>query len=278
MITGYSNIISVTTLPGLLLDLYPSAAAAYSVRKLRSAYTGNAIRVRRSSDNTEQDIGFDLTGNLDTSALTTFCSGTNGFVTTWYDQSGNANNSVQTTAANQPQIISAGSVILKNSKPSVEFDGSNDNFLLSSSIATTNSTYSIFDISTYTISSLGTSNTILGGNVGSIQLRYADIINFDILRTQQLGIISDNSRSINIQYLNSSFTKNTGNKNYANNILKVSNATNPAFSSAILNIGSSRGNLEFMRGTIQEVIIYTSDQLTNVSAINTNINTYYGIY
>ena len=48
-----------------LLDLYPSAAAAYSVRKLRAAYTGNAIRVRRSSDNTEQNIGFDATGNLD---------------------------------------------------------------------------------------------------------------------------------------------------------------------------------------------------------------------
>ncbi len=39
-----------------LLDQYPSAAVAYSVRKLRAAYTGNAIRVRRSSDNTEQEI------------------------------------------------------------------------------------------------------------------------------------------------------------------------------------------------------------------------------
>ncbi len=41
-----------------LLDDYPSAAAAYSVRKLRSAYTGSAIRVRRASDNAEQNIGF----------------------------------------------------------------------------------------------------------------------------------------------------------------------------------------------------------------------------
>jgi surface protein len=72
-----------------LLDTYPNAAAAYSLRLLRSAYTGSAIRVRRSSDNTEQDIGF-VSNELDTSALTTFCSGTNGFVKTWYDQSGNA--------------------------------------------------------------------------------------------------------------------------------------------------------------------------------------------
>jgi hypothetical protein len=43
----------------LLLDLYPNAAVAYSLRKLRTAYSGSAIRVRRSVDNTEQDFGFD---------------------------------------------------------------------------------------------------------------------------------------------------------------------------------------------------------------------------
>ena len=52
-----------------LLDTYPNAAAAYSVRLLRTAYTGSAIRVRRSSDNAEQDIGF-VSGSLDTSSLT----------------------------------------------------------------------------------------------------------------------------------------------------------------------------------------------------------------
>ena len=86
MITPYSNIISVTTLaPNLLLDTYTGAAAAYSLRLLRSSYSGSAIRVRRASDNTEQDIGF-VDNELDTSTLETFCSGTNGFVKTWYDQ------------------------------------------------------------------------------------------------------------------------------------------------------------------------------------------------
>ena len=93
-----------------LLDSYPGAAAAYSVRLLKSTYTGSAIRVRRSSDNAESDIGFSG-GNLDTSALTTFCGAGNGFVTTWYDQSGGGNNLTQTTAAQQPQIVSSGSVI-----------------------------------------------------------------------------------------------------------------------------------------------------------------------
>lgn len=85
-----------------------SAAAAYSVRKLRTAYTGSAIRVRRSSDNAEQDIGFTAGGDLDTTALLAFTGVGDGFVVTWYDQSGNAPNAVQGTASKQPQIVSSG--------------------------------------------------------------------------------------------------------------------------------------------------------------------------
>ena len=125
MITPYSNTISVTTLQvPLLLDTYSGAAAAYSLRRLRTAYTGDAIRVRRASDNTEQDIGF-VDNELDTSALTTFCSGTDGFVTTWYDQSGNGYDATQGTASNQPQIVSSGSVLTENGKPCVNFTGTN---------------------------------------------------------------------------------------------------------------------------------------------------------
>jgi hypothetical protein len=54
-----------------LLDNYPGATVAYSLRKLRTAYSGNAIKVRRSSDNLEQDIGF-VGNDLDTASLLTF--------------------------------------------------------------------------------------------------------------------------------------------------------------------------------------------------------------
>jgi hypothetical protein len=57
--------------PSLLLDDYPNSAVAYSLRQLRTAYTGAAIRVRRSSDNAEQDIGF-VGGDLDTQSLLDF--------------------------------------------------------------------------------------------------------------------------------------------------------------------------------------------------------------
>ena len=49
-----------------LLDLFPNAAAAYSLRKLRIAYSGNAIRVRKevSAVSSETDIGFLIDGSL----------------------------------------------------------------------------------------------------------------------------------------------------------------------------------------------------------------------
>ena len=108
-----------------LLDSYSGAAAAYSLRKLTSTYTGSAIRVRRSSDNTEMDIGFDSNGNLDTVALSQFVGSGSGFVKTWYDQSGNGRNVAQTTAANQPRIINSGSLELLNNKVCVSNYGQN---------------------------------------------------------------------------------------------------------------------------------------------------------
>ena len=51
-----------------LLDSYGGAAAAYSVRRLSSAYTGPLIEVQRASDSTTQDIGYDANGDLDTTA------------------------------------------------------------------------------------------------------------------------------------------------------------------------------------------------------------------
>ncbi len=92
----------------LLLDEVGSAAGAYSLgRKLSSSYSGSAFRVRRASDDAEQDIGFD--GNLvDVAAITTFCSGTDGYVTKIYDQSGNLRDIAQATTSQQPQIVFSG--------------------------------------------------------------------------------------------------------------------------------------------------------------------------
>ena len=87
--------------------------AGYAVTKISTSYAGSCLRVRRSSDNAELDIGF-VGSVLDTNSLAVHCGVGNGFVTKWYDQSGNARDVSQGTAGTQPQIYSSG-VMLTNS-------------------------------------------------------------------------------------------------------------------------------------------------------------------
>jgi hypothetical protein len=86
-----------------VLDDYTGAAAAYSLRKVRSAYTGSAINVRRSSDGDTKDIGFDANGDLDTTTLLAFVGGENKVVqsenlnTTWSKSSATPTASTEET-------------------------------------------------------------------------------------------------------------------------------------------------------------------------------------
>lgn len=108
----------LSSLPVGPLDLVPGAAVAYSVaRALSRAYRGQLIRVRRASDNAELDFYALGNGQLDTGAVAAFIFGTTGFITTLYDQSGNARNATQATAANQPAYQTDKSAL---------FDGAND--------------------------------------------------------------------------------------------------------------------------------------------------------
>lgn len=109
-----------------LLDLVPGAVAAHDLRLLKSDYAGPAIRVRRSGDSAETDIGFDENGDLDVTALLAHCGGADGFITTWYDQSGNGNDLTQTVSSSQPFIVLSGVVNRENGKPAIGFDGVND--------------------------------------------------------------------------------------------------------------------------------------------------------
>lgn len=97
----------------------PTAIEAYStgvtgLRHLKrkwSGYLGPCIRIRRSSDSTEQDINFAssaVDALVDTAAAVAFCGAGNGFVSRIYDQSGNGNDWIQATASKQPQAVGVG--------------------------------------------------------------------------------------------------------------------------------------------------------------------------
>lgn len=110
-----------------LMDITGAApSSGYSVRRLSSTYTGYAMKVRRSSDNTEQDIAFDFNGTVSTAQLLAFVGSGDGFVTVWYDQSGNGAHLTQTTAAYQPKIVIAGVVQTENNRPFIRFYGTSN--------------------------------------------------------------------------------------------------------------------------------------------------------
>ncbi len=90
-----------------LLDTYTGAKLAYSLRTIKASAT-NVVRVRRSSDNAESDF---TPTQLTDGTLTTWTGANDGFVRTWYDQSGNGNHIGQATAGSQPKIVSAGTYL-----------------------------------------------------------------------------------------------------------------------------------------------------------------------
>lgn len=94
------------------LDNFTTAlAVATSVEeRLLSSYPASSplIRVRRSSDNAELNIGSTSSGALDTAALLAFAGVGSAFVVTLYDQSGNGKDATQATAAAQPRVVNAG--------------------------------------------------------------------------------------------------------------------------------------------------------------------------
>jgi hypothetical protein len=108
---------------GFVLDALTGIQSAYSTRRLRTAYTGPLIRVRRSSDNAETNIGYDGSGNLDTVALLAFVGANSAFMTTIYDQSGNGLNLVSAGVGNSPRVVNAGTIEVIGTRPSPFYDG-----------------------------------------------------------------------------------------------------------------------------------------------------------
>jgi hypothetical protein len=284
----------------LLLDDYPNAAAAYSLRKLDKDYTGNAIRVRRSNDNTEQNIGFTSGGDLDTASLKTFVGANSGFVTTWYDQSGNSRNATQSTAANQPRIVNAGTVDRENNKPFIRFDGTNDFMNHEAQLFATTKVHDIFltgnnrdNTGTQIIYEQSANYNVVNG----AYVLYADASKTEIAQKIQVTPVNNNNvRSASRAYtsfqignflINRDVNDSTLQGRFFANNSEISMSFVSTFNYNIFNLnvsqnvaylGARSGGIAPAKLNAYEFIIYTSNQSSNRSGINTNINTYYSIY
>lgn len=243
-----------------LLDVYSSAYTAFSLRKLRTAYTGSAIRVRRSSDNAEQNIGFDAFGLFDTVSLLSFCGSGNGFVTTWYDQSGNSRNATQTTAANQPRIVNAGVVEKSNNKPAIRnFQAAATSLSFSGSA----STKSVFITLEYISNPSGDFEFFVGGAD-----YHGDPTNW--LAIYASASVQNGNNRLNGATTNLvTTTKTTGIK-----LITMIHQTTASLSSLGLGNIANRN----WEGYLSELVIYTTDQTTNIGGIESNINFIYNAY
>ncbi len=126
-LTLHSNIAYVGSIQDLPiigdLDSINNAISIIGTRVLKSKYKGPLIRVRRSSDSAEMDIG-SIAGMLDTSALLQFSGADSCYVKTMYDQSGSGRNFQRSTAAYQPLIVIAGvlQTVPGSSEPCIRFN------------------------------------------------------------------------------------------------------------------------------------------------------------
>ena len=263
-----------------LLDTYTGAAAAYSLRLLDSTYTGSAIRVRRSSDNTEQDIGFNVFGELDTVSLLAFAGTGDAFVKTWYDQSGNSNDATQTTTANQPKIYDGTTgVETSNGKPAVRFINSSATYLDAPSLgADTTTTY-------FEVHDRNGSNLNVWSPDRNVNAVCADGLTF-ISGTPYLGVtaliggvLKQPITAGDIQdYRLVYWLRNGTNSELGVNASSVATGTQSSSVNNRLRLGTRSGLQSPFDGYMSEFVMYRNDQSSNRTGIETNMNTFYDIF
>ena len=267
------------------LDAYGTPVVWYEMVKRFSAYSGPCIRVRRSSDNAEQDINFvgDL---LDTTSLLSFVGAGNGFVTTFYTQVGTAN-VTNATASEQPQIVSSGALITRNGFVSIKYNGINNSLFYNTQIINTINT-SYFSVSQNDISN--TPGFIASQSVidsSSITSRCDRSSNKRNASAQTLPSYIGYFATLSIQRDDSNLRLLSSFINSSKIISGFDNGATGGVSSAyvgtLLNDGLLIGGIKTpalisMNGAINCFGAYNTDNSANRVAIETILNNYYAIY
>jgi hypothetical protein len=252
-------------------------AAAYSLRNLSTTYTGNVVDVRRSSDDAEDS--FTATEVADGTLTDWVGVGNDGFVTQWYDQSGNDNHATQGTNASQPKIVDGGVLV----SDGISFNGTSQQLAVAGNTVITASaagTYSAFSVQTINTDEAG----YLYGNGNNTTTGTALYANSD--STYVLTNGSDASRDKIARTLG----KNLLSAVYASgraNLLVNATGTDAESGTYAFNAGTedftigNRPNgtaaATRLNGSIREIIVYNSNQSANRTAIEANIGETYGI-
>jgi hypothetical protein len=256
----------------------PKATAAYSLRQLSTDYTGAAIQVTK--DNlTFQNIGFDGSGNLDETALTTFAAGGTVYVRTWYDQSGYENNATQSTLVKMPRIVNAGTILKINGKPYVYFDskvlvspaitslsGSNKSTTMSGVVhPTANGGYAQY-WATGTVSAANNGFDVGFGSTGSALY----------VGCNSVAGVGGGTVSLNLSHIVSGIYSGSGATAFLNGV-SVYNVSFNYTSTGNINIGGTRNVPSTFTGYIPELIVFSSALTTQRATLESNQATYYSL-
>jgi hypothetical protein len=251
-----------------MLNLFPNASLGLSLDKLDKNYTGSAIKVRRSSNNDELDIGF-VNNELDTASLLDFVGSGNGFVSIIYDQVG-SNNMVQNNASLQGQIVSNGSVILKGGKPCI-IKSSDDNGGYLSTYAPNDgvAVKGMF----YVGDNEGRTSCIFGSNVGGGDYGFFAV-------SGSIAALDGSLQKITLTKLNG-LTTTIPNRGEAftatNNQFLLYREIEFNFDDNVLGLGYRQDNpSDFGMFTFQQLVIF--ENTDDVVAKENNINSRYNIY
>lgn len=262
----------------------------YALRKVNRNST-RSIRVRRSSDNTERDIGF-VGDELDTATLLSFVGAGNGFVTRLYDQSETPIDAWNTEAAKQPFIVQSGVLVTKNGKVAIRATGTqwfkinNQNGpggppgFLGTSIRTevvvaSTSTISggVIQYVTGYVSAGGAGGTIIGGDpsyyFGFGHFFGGTYVDSNVKNTNQV-ILASEYNGVSPNAKGSFFLNGTVYDDNTNVGTRTMNTY------AIM--GQSHSIVVGIVGEFQFYMSFVNSVKSQIPAITTKLNTYYGTY
>lgn len=273
-----------------LLDDYPNTTGhSYSLRQLSSTVT-NVVRVRRSSDNTEQDF---TAAEITDGTLATFCGAGEGFVAKWYDQSNSAD-VLNFTALQQPKIfvedgIGGHEVALENGKPCMEFDGIDDSLQVLLGLPYV-SNYYLFAVNTWVSAPAegdgymyGLADSLLAPLVGDNSFRwdgtqahmrgFQSDLTFPKIGTFPQSLYYAKQAVGAVGSLGSTLKINT------NQYPAIGATSNGSTSVNTIHLGESGEGGQNGKIKLQEFILYFADPGgSGATAIESNINTHYSIY
>lgn len=308
--SGIAKVSGVEAPPTYLLDAYTGSSISYSVRRLNSAYTGACMRVREAGSNTETDIGFDSNGYLDTSAIASHCGSNNGFVSKWYSQStsggtGSGNDAVQATAVDQMKIYDANTGVLTDNGVAALYAANNTSgtghigFDIENNIRTSlgpSSVFSVYNLEQHFSS--GFQNLwVLYKTHRAVVGRVNDSSYGKISLADASGSSASDQKYIRFNNDTTTLDQKTRSMIYDGTTLTSGskpdidyyvNGTAQSHLDAVANwfVPPSGVNSLFYRedtsnqgcrGYLQEFILFTSDESSNRTAIETDITDYFSI-